>query len=1199
MDEVADPSASYAVLIGASRFPGDPTLHPLPAVDANLSRLSDLLGEERVWGLPPDRVVTLGQTELSRDGAAVRVLDAVHQAGVRAPDLLLVYYAGHGLLDADDRLHLALPETKSDALHTALDYEALRRVLARARVAHKVLILDCCFAGAASGTRMGGATIRTGPMAPAGSFLLGAAAATATALAVPGERHTAFSGELITALDEGIVGGDPVLRMDMLFAYLDAKLEQMGRPRPWPDARGHGGGIVLARNVAFRSSGPVLPHALAGLARAQRRAGDAFPYRLAGTHRTHLDAVYVRQDLRRNLTEPADFVDEVDRSGADDVPKDGPAVVLDELLRSQRHLIVVGSAGQGKTTMTLRLATRLADTWLRTADDPSVFGVEAGGTGALGIRVTARALADESGPWDSMIARAASRELGSTLDRELPPDLLDLIPAGAEWLVLVDGLDEIADPWNRREVIRRLAGRVAQDPRLRFLVTTRDLPAGELEVLEQAGAARYALAPFEKEQLTAFVEAWFGSGPEGKRLAEGFLAGLDDAGPRELLRVPLFATVAAILYQQHPETRLPGSVYTLYEQYLGYLAAARFEQTGRQWLDVRARVAAALDGDAMAADRLQAERGALVEHLATCAVVGESDLLSAAVSWMDDHGGLRARTRIPDWPDLIASMLDATGLFLHTPELRFVHLSLAEHLAASAKARELPATFNPVDPAWRAAFGAAAHNSFEMDTDVLLHHARLHPGSDDVLTWLESGSLESRILAGRLLADGYPGSPAHVERFSTTLRSAAGQARSLGDRIRLTSAFKAAARLNVQNSDHVLLDIANDREVLPDLRIETAALLPRRHRDASVRILRELIADREMDLDDLRDAVETLAEFGPDFVVEAAQVLSGIAAQSAVSTSDRRRLARTLIGLGPPHVADAVEILRSIIANPSSNAEAVGDAATILADSDPAYRSEAAAVMRTIISDPRSPDDARGPAAMALVEFEPSSVTEAVEVLRAIAAHGPNGRTARDLAKALSSLGAEYAPDAAEVLRARIADPSSDDSDRLVLADDLATLGPAYAIEAVATMRAVMGDPTADPADREDAADALADCGPEFIREAASVLRALSAGAEIDLKVRRRSAEKLARYRPECTAEAAELLITLAVEPAADLEGRLDAIDSLKELGPRYATEISRFHRAALAHGSTSAIARLRIATSVVESDETMAVETGASNRLR
>jgi hypothetical protein len=62
---------------------------------------------------------------------------------------LLVYYAGHGLVDQRGRLYLAV--TGSDSAHpewSSIPFATLRENLVAAR-ARAHFILDCCFSGRA------------------------------------------------------------------------------------------------------------------------------------------------------------------------------------------------------------------------------------------------------------------------------------------------------------------------------------------------------------------------------------------------------------------------------------------------------------------------------------------------------------------------------------------------------------------------------------------------------------------------------------------------------------------------------------------------------------------------------------------------------------------------------------------------------------------------------------------------------------------------------------------------------------------------------------------------------------------------------------------------------------------------------------------------------------------------------------------
>jgi len=88
-----DPRESRAVLVGTARYR---SLPHLPAVEANLKRLSTLFTAPDLWGLPADNCKVLLDPENPVD-----VLRAVHEAAKTARDTLVVYYAGHGLRDPE------------------------------------------------------------------------------------------------------------------------------------------------------------------------------------------------------------------------------------------------------------------------------------------------------------------------------------------------------------------------------------------------------------------------------------------------------------------------------------------------------------------------------------------------------------------------------------------------------------------------------------------------------------------------------------------------------------------------------------------------------------------------------------------------------------------------------------------------------------------------------------------------------------------------------------------------------------------------------------------------------------------------------------------------------------------------------------------------------------------------------------------
>ena len=237
-----DPTDSRAVLIGASRYD---TLEPLPAVANNLARLTQLLTDPDLWGLPSDHVAAL-LNPASRD----EVLEAVHDAALAATNAILIYFAGHGLLErTSSALHLALPGASVKSLHRALRYDELRREITKTCGArHKVVVLDCCFSGQAMDGFMAGSPEMADQARIEGTYLMTASAETALALAEPGEPFTAFTGELVHAMEHGVPDGPALLDMGTLYFQVRASLLAKGRPEPQERARNDGRSIALLRN---------------------------------------------------------------------------------------------------------------------------------------------------------------------------------------------------------------------------------------------------------------------------------------------------------------------------------------------------------------------------------------------------------------------------------------------------------------------------------------------------------------------------------------------------------------------------------------------------------------------------------------------------------------------------------------------------------------------------------------------------------------------------------------------------------------------------------------------------------------------------------------------------------------------------------------------------------------------------------------
>ncbi|WP_326623258.1 caspase family protein [Streptomyces decoyicus] len=237
-----DATNSRAVLIGTSRYTH---LSALPAVANNLTALATALRASSSWGLAEEHC-----TVIANPGDWTEVLHAVRTAAEEASDTLLVYFAGHGLLEETrGDLFLGLPHSEQGRSYTGVPYSALRDVVLTGRSKRHVVILDCCFSGRALGTMSGPAAIADQAEIE-GSYLLAASPETSFALAPEGETYTAFTGELLRLLHEGVPDGPDLLDLDTVYNIMRAALRAKGRPLPQKRDRNTAGQLALSRNAA-------------------------------------------------------------------------------------------------------------------------------------------------------------------------------------------------------------------------------------------------------------------------------------------------------------------------------------------------------------------------------------------------------------------------------------------------------------------------------------------------------------------------------------------------------------------------------------------------------------------------------------------------------------------------------------------------------------------------------------------------------------------------------------------------------------------------------------------------------------------------------------------------------------------------------------------------------------------------------------
>ncbi|GAA1236557.1 hypothetical protein GCM10009665_28390 [Kitasatospora nipponensis] len=244
-----DGDRSRIILIGTANYPADPDLLDLPAVLNNLADVADAFGLPLHGWSTSQTCVTI-----ANPGSNEELVDQLTELTAQAEDLLLIYFAGHGLLDSAGKLHLGLSRTRRgrQLRHTALPFDELREFVIDSPARKRVVILDCCFSGRAIDIMAPGDSLALDQIDIAGTFVLTATSASTTARAPHGERNTAFTAELVRLLTEGDENAPLDLTLGQLYQLLHQRLVSRGLPKPRRQGTDTVADLVIARNRSYR-----------------------------------------------------------------------------------------------------------------------------------------------------------------------------------------------------------------------------------------------------------------------------------------------------------------------------------------------------------------------------------------------------------------------------------------------------------------------------------------------------------------------------------------------------------------------------------------------------------------------------------------------------------------------------------------------------------------------------------------------------------------------------------------------------------------------------------------------------------------------------------------------------------------------------------------------------------------------------------
>ncbi|MEU5873511.1 DivIVA domain-containing protein [Glycomyces sp. NPDC047369] len=242
-----DGARSRAVLIGTAAY------DHLPRVDAarnNVDGMREFLARDAGIGGADCRTL-VDPRDLAEVG------EAVERAARSAEDLLLVYYSGHGLVDGDGLLNLALPQTSPSLLPwSGIPFRFLHKAVQNSHAATKVVVLDSCYSGIATEQTLG--EDLTGQLRIKGNFTLTSSPANSPSYAFAGLRHTAFTELLLDVFREGVAGAGDLLTLNDVYLEVRRRAHEGNLPEPQKCGTHSADQLALAPN-RHRGAPPEVP----------------------------------------------------------------------------------------------------------------------------------------------------------------------------------------------------------------------------------------------------------------------------------------------------------------------------------------------------------------------------------------------------------------------------------------------------------------------------------------------------------------------------------------------------------------------------------------------------------------------------------------------------------------------------------------------------------------------------------------------------------------------------------------------------------------------------------------------------------------------------------------------------------------------------------------------------------------------------
>ncbi len=243
----------HVLLIGASRYPRERGLRPIPNVEVNIRLLRQVLTDKNFMGVPKENIViSLNERKIDIE----KRLKDLTKVATSPEDTLFIYYSGHGIISPTDfDLYLTTNETCFNYLEqSSLSIDLFKKIVSQSNAKRKIIVLDACHSGKLHNVMDSVQSAINSVISKfEGTYILTSSSEDMPSLFPKNnpKKPTYFTAKFVSVIKNGVNNNKPYITLRDIYNEIKKDFAKKGLPEPIQSVYKNVDELIFAKNVKY------------------------------------------------------------------------------------------------------------------------------------------------------------------------------------------------------------------------------------------------------------------------------------------------------------------------------------------------------------------------------------------------------------------------------------------------------------------------------------------------------------------------------------------------------------------------------------------------------------------------------------------------------------------------------------------------------------------------------------------------------------------------------------------------------------------------------------------------------------------------------------------------------------------------------------------------------------------------------------